>query len=161
MRGRKPDPADVKRYKGNPGRRPINEREPQYQRIDPATPEELTDPTARAEWDRLVPTLQHVTTADRALVIAYCQKYAQWIHLETEAASGAFLVRGAHGGKVANPLIAMANRAYALFMRAAIELGVTPSQRPRVAMVGDGPAAPVDEFTEFQRARPPRVARVK
>jgi P27 family predicted phage terminase small subunit len=161
MRGRKPDPADVKRHKGNPGRRPINEREPQYERIDPATPAELTDPTARAEWDRLVPTLQHVTTADRSTLLAYCLKYAQWVALETAAASGEFLVPGAHGGKVANPLINMANKAYALFLRASVELGLTPSQRPRVSTIGDGPAAPVDEFTEFQRARPPRVARVK
>jgi P27 family predicted phage terminase small subunit len=160
MRGRKPQSAEEKRRAGNPSRRPINEREPHYQTIDPATPDELTDPIARAEWDRLVPTLQHITTADRSTVLAYCLKYAQWVNLEAAAASGEFLVKGAHGGKVANPLIAMANKAYALFLRAAVELGLSPSQRPRVSTVGPVEAA-VDEFTEFQRARPPRVARVK
>jgi P27 family predicted phage terminase small subunit len=160
MRGRKPTPADVKRMNGNPGRRPINDREPQYERIDPTTPEELTDPTARAEWQRLAPSLSargHATTVDRSTLIAYCLKYAQWIKLETAAASGEFLIAGKP-----NPLIHMANKAYALFLRAAIELGVTPSQRPRVSTIG-GSTGPeqVDAFTEFQRSRPPRIARVK
>jgi P27 family predicted phage terminase small subunit len=164
MRGRKPQSAEEKRRAGNPSRRPINDHEPQYERIDTATPKELTDPTARAEWDRLAPMLSsrgHATTADRSTLIAYCLKYAQWVRLETAAAAGEFLVPGAHGGMVANPLINMANKAYALFLRAAVELGVTPSQRPRVSAIGNGPAEAVDEFTEFQRARPPRIARVK
>jgi phage terminase small subunit len=70
------------------------------------------------------------------------------------------LVKGAHGGKVANPVIALANKAYALFLKAAIELGLTPTQRPRVQTVGPAVEA-VDEFALFQRARPPRLARVK
>lgn len=156
MRGRKPTPADVKRHNGNPGRRPISDREPQYATIDTATPVELTDPTARDEWDRVVPTLKHITTTDRSTVLAYCLKYAQWVRLEAAAASGDFLIDGKP-----NPLINMANKAYALFLRAAIELGLTPSQRPRVSTIGAGPAEAVDPFTEFQRARPSRLARVK
>jgi P27 family predicted phage terminase small subunit len=159
MRGRKPQSAEEKRRAGNPGRRPINEREPQYERLEGPPPPELTD-LARVEWARLVPTLTHVTTADRATMLAYCQKYAQWVTLETLVASGPVLVKGAHGGKVANPAIALANRAYVLFLKAAVELGLTPSQRPRVSSVGPVAEA-VDPFTEFQRARPPRLARVK
>jgi P27 family predicted phage terminase small subunit len=160
MQGRKPQTAEEKRRAGNPSRRPINDREPSYTRLDGPPPPELTDPTARAEWTRLVPTLQHLTTVDRSTMLAYCVKYAQWVALETAVASGGFLVKGAHGGKVANPVIALANKAYALFLKAAIELGLTPTQRPRVQTVGPAVEA-VDEFALFQRARPPRLARVK
>jgi len=158
MKGRKPQPADVKVANG---KRPINVNAPRYDALDTATPDELVDPVARAEWDRIAPLLAargHATIVDRATLIAYCLKYAQWIALETAAASGGFLVKRLHG-PVANPLINLANRAYALFMKAAVELGVTPSQRPRIVGTA-APAAAVDPFTEFQRTRPTRVARV-
>ena len=55
MQGRKPQTAEEKRRAGNPARRPINEHEPQYPRLDGAAPPELTDPIARAEWGRAGP----------------------------------------------------------------------------------------------------------
>ena len=156
MRGRKPMGADEKTATGNLGRRPINDREPRYDAIDPTTPVELTDSIARAEWNRIAPLLSargHATTVDRPTLIGYCLKYAQWIKLETAAAMGEFLINGKP-----NPVINMANKAYVLFLKAAVELGVTPSQRPRVVGNTSGAPAPADEFTEFARSRPTRLA---
>jgi P27 family predicted phage terminase small subunit len=162
MRGRKPQTADVREHNGNAARRPINVHAPKYEAIDPATPDELADPIGRAEWDRVVPLLAergHATTIDRSLLIAYCLKYAQWIQLETIVAGGLMIAGGPKGRRIPNPAIPIANRAYSLFMRAAAELGITPTQRPRIVAPSQPEAA--DPFTEFQRTRPPRLARVK
>jgi hypothetical protein len=76
MRGRKPKPTALKLVSGNPGRRPLNEHEPEHPSIDTACPDELRDRVARQEWDRIVPALAHghVTTVDRAILIGYSVK---------------------------------------------------------------------------------------
>jgi hypothetical protein len=42
-------------------------------------------------------------------------------------------VKGADGGAVTNPLVRISNQAYALMMRAAIELGLSPAARTKLA----------------------------
>ena len=53
MRGRKPTPTQVKILRGNPGRRPLNEGEPQPAPLAPSCPPELS-PTAKDEWNRII-----------------------------------------------------------------------------------------------------------
>ena len=135
-KGRKPQPIGIRVLRGNPSRRPFNTQAPQYRALDTATPEELTDEIARAEWDRLAPLLVasgHVTVVDRSTFIAYCQKYADWRRLETAANAAPLTTKTPKSGyEVANPLRGMANRSFVLMMRAASELGITPSARSRV-----------------------------
>ena len=52
MRGRKPKPTDQKRLEGNPGKRQLNDQEPEPEVAIPDCPEHL-DPEARAEWQRV------------------------------------------------------------------------------------------------------------
>lgn len=157
MRGRKPHPTDVKLLRNNPGRRPLNLNEPKHTTIDPAVPEELTSEVARTEWTRVVETLGqgHVTTVDRATLMGYCQKYGQWLALEAEAAKHPFIIKSPSGYPIPNPALGMANVAFKLVLKAAAELGITPSSRTRIVVAplkpGEGPAA--DEFTQYQRRR--------
>jgi phage terminase small subunit len=54
--------------RGNPGRRPLNAREPQPEPVAPDAPEELNE-EARREWDRVVGELEInglITRLDRA-----------------------------------------------------------------------------------------------
>lgn len=165
MRGRKPHPSAVTILRGNPGRRPLNAREPKHATIDPTLPPELEVreaeapwlPLARGEWTRIVETLGHghVTTVDRGTLIAFCLKYAQWITYERAAGAEAAIIKAPSGYPVPNPLIALANRAYTGMMKAAIELGITPSSRSRIVAAPSkaDPAIAPDEFTKFQRRR--------
>jgi P27 family predicted phage terminase small subunit len=155
MRGRKPTPTDIKLGRGNPGRRPVNEHEPKHDPLDPRCPDELVDPVARAEWNRVARALGsrgHVTTVDRATLILYCVKWAQWIALEREAALLPLTTRTSTGYLVPNAILGMANKAAGIFTKAATELGITPSSRSRVSAVGT-PAID-DEFAALQSARP-------
>jgi P27 family predicted phage terminase small subunit len=155
MRGRKPTPTEIKLGRGNPGRRPVNEHEPKHEALDPRCPAELVDPVARAEWDRVARALGsrgHVTTVDRATLILYCVKWAQWIALEREAAALPLTSRTSTGYLVPNALLGMANKAALVWCKAAIELGITPSSRSRVSAVGT--PAIEDAFATLQAARP-------
>jgi len=159
MRGRKPKPTQLKLLENNPGRRPLNAREPTAPAIavkDAPPAEVLRDPLAVAEYRRVLRQLQrgHVTTVDRATLGAYALKYAQWTRLEAEAARQGFIVTTPNGYPIQNPAIAMANKACMLMLRLAVELGITPSSRSRIHVLEDAAAgAPIDPFADFQRRR--------
>lgn len=139
-------PTALKILRGNPGKRPVNSAEPTHPTLDLAVPPELVDPKAQAEWSRVAAMLAargQVTTVDRAVLIGYCLKYAQWHALELEAAKHPFIVRSPSGYPMPNPALGMANKAFALLLKAAAELGITPSSRSRVhAQLESPPAAP-------------------
>ena len=138
MKGRKPKPTALKLLQGNPGRRAVNTAEPKHGALDAAVPVELVDAAARAEWSRVATVLAahgHVTTVDRATLLGYCLKYAQWQALEREAAAHPFIVKSPSGYPLPNLALGMANKAFALVLKAAAELGITPSSRSRVHAV--------------------------
>jgi P27 family predicted phage terminase small subunit len=81
--------------------------------------------------------------------MGYCLKYAQWLALEQEADD--LLVTTARGSLMPNPAIGMANRAFALVLKTAAELGLTPSSRTRVVAAKGAESG--DGFTTFQRRR--------
>ena len=129
--------------RGNPGKRKINRAEPQPAPLSLECPAMLRDPEARAEWDRVAPGLVasgQVTTVDRALLVGYCQKWAQWQALEAAAADHAFIVKGPNGQPLANPALSLAFKAFNLLIRSAAELGMTPSARSKVTVTP--PAVP-------------------
>jgi P27 family predicted phage terminase small subunit len=86
-----------------------------------------------------------VTTVDRAMLIGYCQKWAQWQAIETAASAHPFIVKGPDGRPIPNPALGLAFKAYNLLLRSAAELGMTPSARSRV-MVATAEAAPVSKW---------------
>lgn len=152
MRGRKPLPTEVKLLRGNPGRRPLNFNEPKHPPINvmEPVPECLTSADAREEWTRIVETLSrgHVTVVDRATLVGYCLKFGQWMDLEREAGKRPFLDNGKP-----NAYFLTANKAFALMLKAAIELGITPSSRARIVVKPTEDEG--DEFTAYQRKRKP------
>ena len=157
MRGRRPHPTAVKLLRNNPGRRPLNPAEPQHEPVDPAVPALLTDPVAIDEWQRIVGALGrgHVTLVDRGTLIGYCHFYGRWQQFELLAATHAPIIKTPSGRAVASPAIGMANKAFTQMLKAAVELGITPSSRARVVLAQQGGfvGEPTDAFTAFQNKR--------
>lgn len=157
VRGRKPKPTALKVLQGNPGHRDLNGDEPQHTALAIADyPPELStgrleaDTEARAEWDRVAGGLVisgQVTAVDRGLLVSYCVKYGQWFALEREAALTPFVVNTPAGHPIKNPGLVLANQTLGVMLRAAAELGITPSSRSRVTSVKTGaPANPLARF---------------
>jgi phage terminase small subunit len=121
----RPKSSALRVLQGNPGKRPLNKREPHPGPLPHECPDVLTEPTARAEWDRLVPHLIAigvVTMADRAVLVGYCAAWAQWLRLYE------------------NDDVDRAHKAFTHLVRAAVELGLTPSSRSRVHAMAPGKA---------------------
>ena len=134
MAGRKPKPTALKELAGNPGKRPLNEREPKPRAAVPTAPRHLTG-EARKEWRRMgreLLALGVLTTVDRAALAAYCVAYARWADAEAQVTKLGTVVKTANGNLIQNPYLAVANRAMDQMMKAASEFGMTPSSRSRV-----------------------------
>ena len=124
MADTRPQPTALKVLRGNPGKRRLNHVEPQHLPLTSDCPAELIDPMAQAEWARIAPHLiacGQVLIVDRATLIAYCEKYAQWQALEAEARLHPFIVRSPNGYPLPNPALCMANKALKLMLTAAAE----------------------------------------
>ena len=83
-RGRKPKPTALKLLEGNPGKRPLNDREPVPPKATLKCPAWLL-PEAKKEWKRLAPALEAMgvlTMADLTKFEGYCQAYARWKEAE-------------------------------------------------------------------------------
>ena len=159
MKGRKPKPTHLKVVTGNPGNRPLNEKEPQPASNRPLPPTHLNK-EARTEWRRVAPLLHAIgvlTLLDRAALAVYCQAYGRWVRAEEalekmaekEPATQALMMKTKAGNLIQNPLVGTANKAMESLLRAAAELGMTPSVRSRIE-VPDGRKAkashPAAEF---------------
>lgn len=74
-RGPKPTPTAIKKARGNPGHRPLNEEEPEYQVAEAKPPKDLKG-AALEEWSRLAPdlvTLGVIKAPAVRLFAEYCQ----------------------------------------------------------------------------------------
>src|SRR4030088_1854931 len=95
MRGRKPKPTVLKLLDGNPGKRPLNDREPASIPGIPDMPEDLDD-EAQAEWNRIVPELREMgllCRADRAALTGYCTSWSRCGKAEARVGKGGTTAR--------------------------------------------------------------------
>lgn len=143
-RGPPPEPTRLKVLKGNPGKRPVNPREPEPRPDVPRCPQWL-GPEAKAVWKRLVPELKHMRVlsyVDGDALAAYCQTYARW------RAAEEFI--GKHGevytlrdeqGRVRCmqqfPQVAIARQLLQILRSYQQEFGMTPAARSRVVVPGE------------------------
>lgn len=138
MRGRKPKPTFLKRLTGNPGRRPLNENEPQPKRTLPPCPDFL-DEAARREWRRLTEYLYDVgilSELDGPALATYCQAFSRWQYAEEQLAKfGPVILSPDKKFPVQSPYLAIANKAMEQMLKVLIEFGMTPSSRSRVTVI--------------------------
>jgi P27 family predicted phage terminase small subunit len=84
QRGRKPKPTALKILEGNPGKKPLNNQEPNPEKRAPKCPSWL-EPEAKKEWKRMAKTLETMgilTQVDITAFAGYCQAYARWKEAE-------------------------------------------------------------------------------
>jgi P27 family predicted phage terminase small subunit len=132
-RGKKPLPSNVHQLHGNPGKRPLNDREPSPPIGRPRMPKDF-DAVAQREWKRQAPVLRELgilTKIDHAMFEAYCQTYADWIKY-TELAQKTPLVKTPSGRIRISPYMELADRALKNLRAIATEFGLTPSSRSRI-----------------------------
>lgn len=149
-RGRKPTPTAIKELEGNPGKRPLNAKEPKPVKKAPSCPKWL-EPEAKKEWRRLSKLLEQLgvlTELDMASFAAYCQAYARYKEAEEFITQHGSIVKTPSGYWQQVPQVAQAQTYSKIMLRLAEQFGLTPSARSRI-IAGGGDSAPADEMEEL------------
>jgi P27 family predicted phage terminase small subunit len=140
--GRRPQPTALKVLRGNPGKRPLNPREPRMPRADPTfdtPPAALADdPGAIAEWIRVAPMLRAaglVTESERAALTALCQQWSRYLAAHAQVIALGMVIESAKLVPIPNPYLLVADRALTHCHRLWNELGLTPAGRARAMKV--------------------------
>lgn len=149
--GPRPKPTHLKIREGNPGKRALNEREPQPPKVKktPRAPGHLSK-DAQREWRRVAKILTEqnvVSVLDLPALEAYCVCYAQWVEANAQVGKLGAIVKTANGNLIQNPYLAVANRAMVEMRKWMAEMGMTPSSRSRVQVLEDGSTD--DDFFGF------------
>lgn len=150
MRGRRPLPTEVKRLRGNPGKRRLNAHEPTPSSRRPTRPDFLTS-RAAAKWDELVPELEAahlLSRLDGELLAIFCQAWADWIEAELAVRGASPVIDTMLGNLVVSPWRTVANQHRKELLRLAVELGLSPSARSRIKV---GPPEEADALLGFLR----------
>jgi len=154
--GRKPIPTALKKLRGNPGRRPLNENEPTPKCEAPEIPDWIKDDElAVEEWDRITKELEVVgllNKLDHALIESWVVCYSRWVQAEKKVLENGTLYKSGEkittkkkrngdieevksGGNVTtSPYLWIANKSWTQLMKLSAEMGLTPSSRSRIAI---------------------------
>src|SRR5690349_14347556 len=143
--GPKPKPTVLKLAAGNPGRRPLNEREPQPTPGIPDAPAWLDD-VARACWMRTAGELHRLgvlTMIDGDALAAYCVAWSEFCKArDFVAANGqTYYVKDKDGKpKVAMqwPQVSILRNMMVQVLRYQQEFGLTPSSRTGIRAIKSG-----------------------
>ena len=133
-RGRKPKPTALKVLEGNPGKRPLNDREPVPPRATLKCPAWLL-PEAKKEWKRLAPALEAMgvlTMADLTAFEGYCQAYARWKEAEAFITQHGSLFQTPSGSVQQVPQVSIAQQNLQIMQSFCSEFGLTPATRARI-----------------------------
>lgn len=136
-RGRKPIPTALKKARGNPGGRPLNDREPEPTPGVPPKPDDLS-PAAAAEWDFIVPELIRMgvlTVVDRSVLVAYCRCAGVIAQSESTLAAEGSVLQTEKGYAYPHPAMAQMMTAQKQQIGYAAELGLTPASRTKVKRI--------------------------
>ena len=133
--GPPPKPTAIRKAEGNPSRRPFNEREPQPDPVRPRMPKHL-DKTARREWKRLCPILEHMgvlTAADGIALANLCVDYGILQQAQESLAKTGLLSKTAKTGMIhQSPLLNIIAVTTDRVTRGLREFGMTPEARTRI-----------------------------
>lgn len=148
MAGRRPKPTKLKIIQGNPGKRPLNPREPAPATDIPTRPGWLL-PEAKREWSRIVPELHRLgllTKVDRAALASYCQCWARLVEAQAVLDREGLTFETSTGYIQQRPEVAMTHKLMALLKSFLIEFGLTPASRSRLRVESEKEADPFAEF---------------
>ncbi len=152
VRGRKPKPTALKVLEGNPGKHPLNLREPVPPKDAIQCPEWLEE-EAKLEWDRLAPSLEAMgvlTSADLMAFAGYCQAYARWKEAEEFITQHGSIFQTPSGYVQQVPQVSIAQQNLKIMQSFCSEFGLTPATRSRIiANSGMGDSADADPMEKL------------
>ena len=145
-----PKPTHLKLLQGNPGKRPINDKEPQPEKKIrvPTAPQHL-NAVAKKHWRKTAKQLHEcglLTGIDEIALSMYCDAYAKWVDAKDNIEKYGAVVKTKNGFPVQSPYFAIANKAFDQMKGMLTEFGMTPSSRSKVTVDKPGEGDGMDDF---------------
>lgn len=138
MPGPPPKPTALKKLQGNPGKRALNKHEPHPDRVIPAKPRGLPKRAQRFWKDHAdkLDRLGLLTEVDGPAFMMMALQYdLAWQAMEILREEGLEVV-DANGLTRKHPMIQVMRQASALFLRFAVQFGLTPAARAKLEIPG-------------------------
>lgn len=143
-RGPAPLPTAVKRLRGNPGKRKLNEREARPGARVPTAPRWLSA-GARREYRRLGKLLLGaglMTEIDGVALAMMCEALDVYQRAKAALGEEGVIITSDRGNVYQHPAVGVMGSARADVLRWAREFGMTPSARSRISVDGPGAEEP-------------------
>ena len=128
-----PKPTSLKLLQGNPGKRPLNVREPKAASGAPPMPTDLSK-AAKKVWKAMVPILLKLgtlTTSDGDALAAYCECKVMWRSAQDSIVKDGVVTIGSQG-PAKNPAVNVADSALKQMRAIMSEFGLTPASRTKI-----------------------------
>jgi len=144
-------PTKLKKFEGNPGKRPLNENEPEPVEADSheLDPPEWLLLEAKKEWVRIIPELVRLglfTKFERTALIGYCQSWARYVEAEKFLNDNATTFETDKGYIAQVPQVSIAQKYLKLCHTFMTEFGLTPSARGNMKLPSDHDEDPMDKW---------------
>ncbi len=153
-KGPKPTPKKLQKLRGNPRKAKMTApADPQFETAIPEPPTHL-EGAALQEWNRItqeLATKQIITHVDQAILGLYCQAYADWVRHSEVLKDESDFFETIKGYRYQNPRIGLINTLGDKLAKYAAELGITPSSRNKVKMIGKAPTEKTKEQALAER----------
>lgn len=152
MRGRKPKPTHLRIIDGNAGHRPLNPDEPKpVGDLDGAPP--WMNSAQQESWNYAIEhaPLGLLKYLDRSVLAVWV--VAEALHAEAAqkvAKYGAIVKSPQQGMWIQSPFLAVQNRQAIIMLKAAAEMGFTPSSRSRVHLDKSHGHNPFDDLKSLE-----------
>jgi len=147
--GPKTQPTKLKILRNNPGRRPLNDNEPDPDTEAPAMPKGRLDDVAKKEWNRMAPLLEKLgllTEIDHGMFEAMCIAYSDWVKYSKQARERP-LIKSQNSNYVQiSPFITLAQNALKNYLKIAAEFGLSPSSRSNLKVEQPKRKSKAEEF---------------
>lgn len=151
-RGPQKTPTKLTLLRGNPGKRALPKREPQFAAPTSIEPPAFLSDEARTEWMRIVPILLAnglYTDAYRAALAGYCSSCATFQRAERMIREVGDLTK--QGPQIIpNPYINIRDKALSQMTRYLREFGFSPASATGLSV---SPQAENDELTKWRKSK--------
>ena len=137
--GRRPKPTAKKLLAGNPGKRALNQAEPDFELVLNIDCPVWMGDHGRVLWETVAPELckeRILAATDIQNLEVYCAAYDQFRMAQADIAQNGVTVSGAMGGVIKNPAATALKEATSMMASYGGMLGLDPSSRQR--MMGAG-----------------------
>lgn len=148
--GRPAKPTHLKIVQGNPGKRALPKGEPKPAGDLSKTPPTWLPDEAKKEW-RFI--MKHAPAGllklvDESSMIVYVIAKATHRQAAEQLARESLTLTSANGGNIQNPLVGVMNRQAEIMLKAAAQMGFSPSSRTKVS-IDTGDDKPHGGFGDF------------